>query len=281
MRSTSYEALISLQRKHRSILLLSMVLFLTALFALVSRWTIAYPLIVFSCVFYLALSRLSRRRYTEAFTQALMVYALPEPLTPLSYSASQAADGLLRQRGLIPEIPCVPGAKQHHVLHGQMKDAPFCISEVAFVRKTDHGLFSVAGTLVTVDRILPPQENWVILLRDPFAGFCSMEEYSGLEPVALSGVQPEGEYTALLQKGSDSTSLDACLPLLLGDSSTRPAALAACEGSLSLFVPKAFYAPAKADPSKPVDTAILSSLHLPALELVEHLIDRLCELPHA
>lgn len=275
MRTVSYNALVSLQRKHRSILLLSMVFFLTALFALVSRWTIAYPLIAFSCVFYLVLSRLSRRRYTEAFTQALMAHALPAALDPVSYAASQDADGLLVQRGLIPDIPCVPGAKQHHALRGMMKDAPFCVSEVACVRKASRGMCSVAGTLVTADSILPGQESWLILLGDPLAGFCTPEEYADLEPVPRGDGWPGGEYVVLQRKGSRADLLSACLAPLLANPNGCPAALAARDGALSLFVPNSFYAPVKADPTKPVSPESLSGFRLPALELLQQLTDRL------
>lgn len=270
MQTSPREILISLQKQHRSILLLSMVLFLTALFALVSRWTIASPLIALSCVFYLVINRSSRRRYTEAFTHALMVYSLPEPFIPISYAASQSADNLLWKRGVTPWISCVLGAKQHHLLRGQLKNAHFSISEIAFVRKTDCGMSSIAGTLVTADRVLSSQDSWVILLRDPFAGFCSAEEYVGFEPVAHRNTWPDGEYTVLRQKESRAENLDVCLSLLLEDSDAHPAAMAAQNGSLTLFVRNFFYAPAKADPSKPIDTEALKGLCLPGLALIKH-----------
>lgn len=272
MQVISYEALVSRNRQHRSILLLSMVFFLTSLFALVSHWTVAYPLIVFSCVFYLVMSRLSRRRYTAAFTQALMVYSLPEPFTPISYTASQGADSLLSKRGLIPEISCVPGAKQHHLLCGQLKDSHFSISETAFVRKANRSMASIAGTLVTADCVLSSQENWVILLRDPFAGFCSAEEYVGFEPVARHDTWPDGEYTVLCRKESCAEALGVCLPLLLEDCAAHPAAMAAQNGSLTLLIPNLFYAPAKADPSKPVDAETLKGLYFPGLALIKRLV---------
>lgn len=272
MRTVSYEALVSRQRSHRSILLLSMALFLAALFALVSRWTIAYLMVALACVFYLTMNRLSRRRYTEAFTQALMVYSLSEPFIPVSYAASQDADDLLWKRGLIPEMSCVPGAKLHHVLHGLLKNVPFSISEAAFVRKANRGMLSIAGTLVTADHILPSQENWVILLRDPFAGFCSMEEYAGFEPVARRDTWPEGEYTVLRRKTFSDEALDTCLPLLLEVSISHPTALAAQNGSLTFFTPNSFYAPTKTDPSKPVDAGTLKGLCFPGLTLIRHLV---------
>lgn len=272
MQTSPREILISLQKQHRSMLLLSMVLFLTALFALVSRWTIAAPLIALSCVFYLVINRLSRRRYTEAFTHALIVYSLPEPFIPISYAASQSADNLLWKRGLIPDISCVPGARQHHLLRGQLKDAHFSISEIAFVRKANRSMSSIAGTLVTADRVLSSQDSWVILLRDPFAGFCSTEEYVGFEPVAHRDTWPDGEYTVLRQIESRAEDLDVCLPLLLEYSDTHPAAMAAQNGSLTLFVRNLFYAPAKADPSKPVNTETLKGLCFPGLALIKHLV---------
>lgn len=272
MQTNSYEAPVSLQKKHRFILLLSMIFFLVALFALVSRWTIAYPLIAFSCLFYLILIRLSRRRYTEAFTQALMVHSLPEPFIPVSYTASQNADGLLCQRGLIPNISCIPGAKQHHLLCGLLKDAPFSISEIAFVRKTEHVMHSIAGTLVTADHILPSQESWVILLGDPFVGFCSTEEFTGFEPVAHNDAWLIRECSVLRRKDGNADALDACFPLLSEASDMQPAALSAQEGSLTLFLPNCFFAPTKADPSKPIDMKTLRSFRLPGLTLINHLI---------
>lgn len=267
MQSDSFKALASLQKKHRLMLLLSMVLFLTALFALVSHWTIAYPLIALSCVFYLVGSRLSRRRYTEAFTQALMEQALPAPLSPVSYAASEGADGLLSECGLIPGISCVPGAKRHHVLHGQMGQAAFSVSEAACVRRTaQHGMRSVAGTLVTMDSVLPAQENWLILLHDPFSGFCAAEELAGFDPIPRESAWPEGDYTVLRRRGGDVQAVFACLSVLLKESSAHPAALAAHAGSLSLLVPGSFYAPSKADPSKPVSPETMKDFRLPPLE---------------
>lgn len=274
MPSVSLQALNALQKKHRLVLLLSMVFFLIALFALVSHWAIAYPLIAFACAFSLICGRLSRARYTEAFTRALMEQALPDGLVPSSYAASESADGLLAACGLIPDLPCVPGAKRHHVLHARMGDAAFSVGETACVRKTaQQGVRSAAGTLVTADGLLPVQEGWVILLQAPFAGFCADSDYAGLHPSARGDGWPEGEYTVLQREACRMEALPACLSLLLAEPGARPAALAAKDGTLSLFLPGAFYAPGKADPGKPVTPGMLSGFHLPALDLLRRMAE--------
>lgn len=73
MQPISSEELNELQGKCRLYLLLSVIFFMISLFSLVSRWTIAFPTIVFSCAFSLLTSRLNKRRYAEALTQRLTV----------------------------------------------------------------------------------------------------------------------------------------------------------------------------------------------------------------
>lgn len=156
-----------------------MLFFLIALFALVSRWTVAYPLIVFSCLFYMLSRRLSKRRYIEAFTQVRMQHLFCKDGRGFSsYSPSESAENALHDRGLISGPPCIIGAKFHHVVHGTLSGLPVSIGEAAFVRRSaQHAIHSVAGTLITVSGLLPPEEKWVILRNNPFASFCAPGEY--------------------------------------------------------------------------------------------------------
>lgn len=275
MQPVSYETLISLQKKHRTILLLSMVFFLIALFALVSHWTVAYPLIFLSGVFYLVFSRRSRSQYAEALAYITVSNSLPSPHSSASYSASQNADDLLSRCGLLPGIACVPGAKQHHVFRTSVKDTPLCVSEIAIVRKAHDGMRSVAGTLITAEQILPTEESWLILLRDPFAGFCSIKEYTGVTSISSEDMPLNGDCTVLQQQNGSAQTISTILPLLLKMSFTQPVALAAQNGTLTFLITDTFYAPVKADPSKTLNPEAMANFHLPALELFLRLIDPL------
>ncbi|MBQ1402750.1 MAG: hypothetical protein IIY90_05530, partial [Oscillospiraceae bacterium] len=59
----------------RLMLLISLLLFLTGLFALVSRWSTAIPIILFACVFRLAAIGWARRRYEAAWMEQSAVAA--------------------------------------------------------------------------------------------------------------------------------------------------------------------------------------------------------------
>lgn len=261
------ERLYALQRQRRSMLLLAMILFFASLFALVSRWPAAYPLIAFSCVFYLLTNRIGRRRYTQAFTQALMEHAAGDRFPSTGFSPSESADGLLVRCGLTPDIALVPGAKAHHVLRGRIGDARYALGETAFVRRLDaHAVHSVAGTLVTADGILPQREDWVILLRDPFAGFCAAEDYAQGGYVPFSADEAaRAQATVWQRQGSLPERFSACLPLLETAANGQSAALAAQGGRLSLFLSGVFFAPSRVDNAKPFDPAMLSGFELPGL----------------
>lgn len=268
------ERLYALQRQRRSMLLLAMILFFASLFTLVSRWPVAYPLIAVSCVFYLLVNRLGKRRYTQAFTQALMEHAAGDRFPATGFSSSESADGLLASCGLTPDIALVPGAKAHHVLHGRLGEAPYSIGEAAFVRRRDaRAVHSVAGTLVTAGGILPAQEEWVILLRDPFASFCPAEDYARGGYASLpTGEAAPAQVAVWQRQGSLPAHLSLCLSALETAANGQSAVLAAHGGSLSLFLPGVFFAPSRVDNAKPFDPAMLSSFELPGLPALAEIV---------
>ena len=140
MQPISSEELNELQGKCRLYLLLSVIFFMISLFSLVSRWTIAFLTIVFSCAFSLLTSRLNKRRYAEALTQRLTVCIAQQAGAEFSaYTASEALDPNRTAMGFTPDTFYVPGAKAHHVFHGMLNGKPLSISEAAFLRKNNSG----------------------------------------------------------------------------------------------------------------------------------------------
>ncbi|HIS94599.1 MAG TPA: hypothetical protein IAC19_02370 [Candidatus Ventricola gallistercoris] len=272
----SLEALLALQRRCRFSLLLSTLFFLIALFALVSRWTAAYALIVFSCLFYMLSRRLSKRRYAEAFTQVRMQHLFSKDGRGFSsYSPSESAENALHDRGLISGPPCISGAKFHHVVHGTLSGLPVSIGEAAFVRRSaQHAIHSVAGTLITVSGLLPPEEKWVILRNDPFASFCAPGEYrsAGYAPFVPEADALPANTTAWQCPSASCTFLPACADTLASGTAEAPAALAACDGALSLFVTGAFYAPGNVDFSAAISPEAIDRFQFTPLTLIDQLV---------
>ena len=280
MKHPTAETLISLQSKKRFALFLSLLFFLISLFALVSHWPVAYALIAFSCVFHLLSSQLYKRCYASAFIHALMEQAVVGKLDSVTYAESENADGLLAAKGFTPNVPFVSGAKQHHVLHGLSDGSHFSIGEAVFLRK--HGgrqMGSVGGTLVVADGVLPQDERWMIALGDPFAKVCSADEYvkGGYVQTLLEDASQEEKVNASpalwLYQGLDAEYARACAAALRRADLSSPVALAACEGSLSLFLLGVYYAPNQVDSAKPFHPGMLEGVRLPAFELMRKLIN--------
>lgn len=276
MKHMDAQTLSELQRRERFMLLLTMLLFLTCLFALVSRWPVAYPLVVFACAFHLIANRVCKKRYRLAFTQALMEHAVQGWAEVVSFAKDEGADGLLIRGGLVPDVTFIPGAKQHHVLRGMANGVPFCVGEAAFIRKRANGAVeSVAGTLVIAEDILPKDERWVMLCEGALQSVCSDEEYErgGYEKVlAGDAALPE---TCVIYRYHDAavSSLEACAAAMRAQMMpNRPVALAARDGALTLFGVGAFFAPKKVDSTKPFDPRMLEGFGIPELEAVGKMI---------
>ena len=120
-----------------------------------------------------------------------------------------------------------------------------------FVRRSaQHAIHSVAGTLITVPGLLPPEEKWVILRNDPFASFCAPGEYrsAGYAPFVPEADALPRQHHRLQCPSVSCTFLPACADHAgFRQCRSALAALAACDGSLSLFVTGAFYVPGNVD----------------------------------
>lgn len=270
----SSKELNDLQCKCRFYLLLSMVFFLIALFSLVSHWAITGPVVVFSCFFYLLTNRFNKKRYAEALTQRLTVCIAQQVGAEFSaYTASEALDPNRTAMGFTPNTFYIPGAKAHHVFHGILNGKPLSISEAAFLRKNSNGhTCSVAGTLVSVQNAVPASEAWVILQNDPFSRFCPKDEYAqnGFAPVSSS----ENLAAWRAPSGTD-TLLSSCISLLTSNAGDSPIALAAQNGTLSLFEIGAFYAPTKVDYTKLFSDSDLKNAQIHAFTLIRQIIEKL------
>ncbi len=279
MQHMEEKALVDLRRRERSLLLLAMLLFFISLFALVSRWPVAYPLTAFSCVFYLVFRWFYKKRYRSAYTQALLARILEGAGEILSFQKTQSADGLLVQGGLTPAVAFVPGAKQHHVVHGKIGGTPFSVGEAAFIRKfANNAIESVGGTLLVASDALPKDERWVILCAGALSHFCREEEYEqdGYIRSAPDALGLSDAYTVFEHAGDSIASLPRCAPILkAGNPDDRPLVLAARDGALSLFAVGAFFAPTKADLAKRYDVRTLKRFRFPALKLLKDLLEAL------
>ena len=269
----SSKELNDLQGKCRFHLLLSMIFFMISLFSLVSRWTIAFPMIVFSCAFSLLTSQLNKRRYAEALTQRLTVCIAQQAGAEFSAYTAEALYPNRTAMGFTPDTFYVPGAKAHHVFHGMLNGKPLSISEAAFLRKNNSGqTCSVAGTLVSVQHAIPASEAWVILQNNPFSRFCPKDEYvqNGFTPVSSS----ENLAAWRAPSGTDAL-LSSCISLLTSNANDCPIALAAQNGTLSLFEIGTFYAPTKVDYTKLFSDSDLKNAQIHTFTLIRQIVEKL------
>ena len=271
----SSKELNDLQGKCRFHLLLSMIFFMISLFSLVSRWTIAFPMIVFSCAFSLLTSRLNKRRYAEALTQCLTAYAAQQAdIAFSSYTASESLDQIRASLGFTPDTSYIGGSKAHHVLHGSLNEKPFFMGEAALLRKNIQGnTCSVAGTIASLQNILPPSEDWVILQKEPFSHFCPTDEYTQNGYVSV----PSASESLAVWRASSGTDelLPAVVSFMASNPCDFPLVAAAHNGALSIFEIGAFYAPTKVDYTKPFSDSDLKSVQVSAITLIRQTIEKL------
>ena len=270
MRQSTIDSLVQQQSKNKFCLLISLLLFCISLFALVSRWPICYLLITLSCLFYLVTRHIGQKRYTSVFVEALMEHAVEQDAEIISFSTAEQADGFLFKKGFMPDISLVSGSKHHHVLHGKMNNLSFSIGETAFVRKqSNNALHSVSGTFITVEDLLPAEETWLICKGSPFKGLCSDSEY---EQAGYIQPAPPKNNLSIWQCASASSMLDVCEGAFSQMQKSGSAALAARAGSLSLFLPGAFFAPEKIDSSKEFTPDMLKGFQIPAFNMMKTLV---------
>lgn len=265
-----------LSKRHNLVrisLLCSLVFFLIGLFALVSRWDSAVPIIVFACVFRLAAVWLARRKYNAAWMQASTTAAAKRKLGEVSYSSREtASQSIVTDLGFAPDVLLTPNTLRYHILKGELSGTPLEMAETAFIRVTGNrkapGSQPVAGTLITAEGVLPPDDAWVLLLNHPLDSLCSMKEYdhSDWRPVRVSlsctAAFAAGE-TARMEEAEKA--LGSVLP-------DRSAALAAKDGKLSLMLPGDYFA-RKADISKAPTESMLNSVTLPSLDAMQAILE--------
>lgn len=275
MQPISSEELNELQGKCRFYLLLSMIFFMISLFSLVSRWTIAFPMIAFSCAFSLLTNRLNKRRYAEALTQRLTAYAAQQAgIAFSSYTASESLDQIRASMGFTPDTSYISGSKAHHVLHGSLDEKPFFMGEAALLRKNIQGnTCSVAGTIASLQNILPPSEDWVILQKEPFSHFCPTDEYIQNGYVSV----PSDSESLAVWRNSSGTGelLPAVVSFMASNSCNCPLVAAAHNGALSIFEIGAFYAPTKVDYTKPFSDSDLKNVQILSLTQIRRIAEKL------
>jgi len=261
----------------RLTLLASLVFFLIGLFALVSHWTSAVPIIIFACVFRLAAVWWVRRRYNAAWTKAFVVKAAEKRMKPVEYQARETVpETLVSDLGFAPEVRLVPNSLRFHVLKGRLSGCAVTVAETAFVRVTAAGRQggrTAAGTLVTAENAVPAGERWTLLSQHPLDGICPMSEYDHSAwqtvpaPAALSGA-------ACFSANGQTESLVAVAKMIAPFAAGRSMALAAADGRLSILLPGSFYA-GKPDITKAPTAEMIASGQIPVLETLETILARL------
>lgn len=224
----------------RLMLLISLLLFLTGLFALVSHWPSAIPIILFACVFRLVAVGWARRRYEAAWMEQSAVATAEKTMQTVSYTAKEAADGdCLETKGLLPQMSLVPNAQLHHVLRGSLDSKVITVSECAFVR-SDRGKAgkTIAGTMLTVEKLLPESENWLILQKAPFDSFMDQGAFKVWTEIPLAA----GTQAICLSCGGETSRAEKAAAVLASSLPEYSAALAAKDGTLSMLLPGTFYA---------------------------------------
>ena len=273
------KTLSDLSKQHslvRLSLLASLIFFAVGLFALVSKWDSAVPVIIFSCLFRLVAVGLARRRYNISWMRESSIAAAEKKCGPVTYTARETvSQTLVTELGIAPDVRLTPNTFLFHALRGSLSGLPFCLGETAFVRLSENGKKaagrSVAGSLITVENALPADEKWVLLKGHPLDGFFNLVEY---DPRAWKQVEGSFSGAACFSDGG-STECSGPAAALLGKMlNQQSAVLAASEGKLSLLLPGSFYA-RKADITKAPTQEMLDRAFIPALDLMEYLLETL------
>ena len=117
-------AIENLKKQHERVrlsLLASLVLFLIGLFALVSHWDSAVPIIIFACLFRLIGVYLVRRPYNTAWMEAGSIAAADKVMEGVAYTRrEEIVEKLLPELGLTPDVRIIPQSQRYHVLRGQI-----------------------------------------------------------------------------------------------------------------------------------------------------------------
>lgn len=225
----------------RTSLFISLVFFLIGLFALVSRWSSAIPIIIFACIFRLAAVWYAKKRYRDELIRQNAVASGMTSMQNVAYTLSEKApESLLTKLGFIPDISLVPGAALHHVLRGSMNGKNVTVAETAFVSSGSHK--NVSGTLLTAENVLSAEEQWVFLWRSPFYNLITQPEYiqhgwSELDSTDFS----MGGQCVLLSPGGATETISKAIKVLLPFCKNQGVGLAARDGNLSLFLNDTFY----------------------------------------
>ena len=273
------KTLSDLSKQHNIVrlsLLASLVFFIVGLFALVSRWNSAVPIIIAACLFRLVVVGLARRKYNAAWMKASSTAAAERQCGPVSYEARETApDTLVTDLGFAPDVQLTPKTLLFHVIRGSMSDCPFRLAETAFVRLSGNrktpGSSSVAGTLITVESALPEDEKWTLLINHSLEGIYPLIEYDRSTWKTVSVSTPGAACFSANGKTDSLETVSAAIGTKLNN---QDAALAAEGGKLSLMLPGVYYAQ-KADITKAPTETMLNGMSIPVLDMVRKILDEL------
>lgn len=268
----------NLKKQHdrvRLTLLASLVLFLVGLFALVSHWDSAAPIIIIACLFRLIGVWLVRRPYNTAWMEAESIAAAEKEMNEVTYiKREEIGAQLLSELGLTPEIRIIPQSQRYHVLRGRIAERNVTVAETSFTpMKEKNGSVTgktVSGTLIVAENSLPESEEWLILWRQPFEGLVSLREYyNSRKPIEAPRVLLES-WAACFAESEDRKCFESAAKVFAPYCKDYGMALSAKGGNLSLFFPGMFYA-RKPELSTAPTEELLRQETIPGIELMKKL----------
>lgn len=277
MKDTAFE---TLQKKHsvlRLMLLITLMLYVAALFALISRWPNAVLFIAAALLFHIAGMGTVRRQYRAEYIRACALSSVEDHLDDASYEKSRTiSSDLLTEKGFVPDVAFVPNAQLHHVISGVVDGHPAMIAEMALVRMGGSRR-TVAGTLLTVEGAAPADESWTMLWNGCFDGVAEKAEYQkeGWQETALPPSVSKLDVVCL-SRGESTLSLRPAANVLQPYNRDLPFAAAVHNGQVSLLLLNTFYARKPSDTKTPRKEEITGGA-IAGMEVVEKLVKAMKE----
>ena len=252
MKNPAFEILLKKHRTLRLMLLAALVLYMLALFAVISKWSYPYLYVAAACLFHLVVLGAFRRSYRSAYTRAYALSAAANHLADAVYEKTvTVSSDLLAEKGFVPDVAFLPNAQLHHVLRGKLSGHPAMIAETALVR-LGGSRRSIAGTLLTVDNAAPEDESWVLLWNDPLDGIVDKDEFykNGWHEAALPPSASK-QNVVCFSRGENTFALRPAANVLQPYNRELPFAAAVHQGQLSLLLLNTFYAHKPSDTKTP------------------------------
>lgn len=278
-RDANNDGIQELEREYsrmRMALFVSVLLFLTALFALISHWKAAYILIIVSCAFYFGVLFWLRNRYKKTFQKVLLVNAAGKYLKDTSWIGSRIVNGdILVELGLTPNLEFAQKPAMYNSFEGNAGSVSVKAGEAAFVRmsggKITGSVPPLAGILYSTESVFPGSGEWLILYKKPYNRKISDFEFpQGLKDLSGDADSAFQYYV----RDEDGYPLEKVIKALRRSKKEYPFALSMKDGHLSMFIPGVFYS-IKPEYRKRPDVVYFSAYEIPALNVMKDAVTAL------